>query len=289
MLFSLSQKLLSPFKARLSRHIALWVFGSIVVIEGLIVIPSWRKKEADLLKQLEDTGLVSIYPWASITASDLDTQTLDTIKQNVALTPLVKGAVLYEPNGQVISQLGEIPTLSFDQVNADEIARQRSDNRQYYDVAWPASTFNDDYTVVARLDASDVQVGVIDYFWRMLFFVFIICVFVTVATMLALGPAVIQPILRLRDDLLLAADQGVSAYQKTGEFSSLSVQRQDELGEVMTAFNTMIKKVSDNVTQLKDQEIKLLEEREQEIAIARDEAVSAAQSKSEFLANMSHE
>ena len=289
MTFSLIPKLLSPFQARLSRYIALWVFASILVIEGLIVIPSWRKKESDLLQQLEDTGLVSVYPWASITASDLDIETLATIKQSVALAPLVKGAIIYDLNGQVISQLGSVPTLSAEQLNPNTITRQRSENREHYDVAWPASTFERDYIVVARLDASNVNAEVIDYFWRMLFFVLVICLFVTVATMLALGPTVIQPILRLRDDLLLTAEEGIDAHQQTSNFYSLSVQRQDELGEVMAAFNVMIKKVSDNVTQLKDQEIKLLEEREREIEIARDEAVCAAKSKSEFLANMSHE
>ncbi|MEO1622756.1 MAG: hypothetical protein AAFU53_17190 [Cyanobacteria bacterium J06632_3] len=223
MTFSLIPKLLSPFQARLSRYIALWVFASILVIEGLIVIPSWRKKESDLLQQLEDTGLVSVYPWASITASDLDIETLATIKQSVALAPLVKGAIIYDLNGQVISQLGSVPTLSAEQLNPNTITRQRSENREHYDVAWPASTFGRDYIVVARLDASNVNAEVIDYFWRMLFFVLVICLFVTVATMLALGPTVIQPILRLRDDLLLTAEEGIDAHQQTSNFYSLDL------------------------------------------------------------------
>jgi hypothetical protein len=52
---------------------------------------------------------------------------------------------------------------------------------------------------------------------------------------------VIQPILRLRDDLLLAAEQGIDPQQQTTSFYSLSVKRQDELGEVMTAFNLTVR------------------------------------------------
>ncbi len=288
-MLTLPKKLLSPFKARLSRHIALWVFGSIVVIEALIVIPSWQKKERDLLKQLEDMGLVSVYPWASINAAGLDNQTLTAVKENIALAPLVKGAVLYNPDGQVLSRIGESPALTFKHIDPTASMRQRSDDRQRYDIVWPASVMGDDFVAIVRLDSSTVQSEVVDYFWRMLFFVLIICLFVTGATMLALGPSVIQPILRLRDDLLLAAEQDIETGQQAANFYSLSVHRRDELGEVMAAFNTMLQRVSENVARLKDQEIQLLEEREREIAVARDEALEAAQAKSDFLANMSHE
>ncbi|MCG8365482.1 MAG: ATP-binding protein, partial [Pseudanabaenales cyanobacterium] len=288
-MLSLPKKLLSPFKARLSRHIALWVFGSIVVIEALIVIPSWQKKEKDLLKQLEDTGLVSVYPWASINAAGLDNQTLTAVEENIALAPLVKGAVLYSTDGQILSRIGESPALSFDETDPTAPMRQRSVDRQRYDIVWPASVMGDDFVAIVRLDSSAIQAEVVDYFWRMLFFVLIICLFVTVATMLALGSSVIQPILRLRDDLLLAAEQDIEAERQTANFYSLSVHRRDELGEVMTAFNAMLQCVSENVARLKDQEIRMLEQREQEIAIARDEALAAAQAKSDFLANMSHE
>ncbi|MBX2865204.1 MAG: response regulator [Leptolyngbyaceae cyanobacterium MAG.088] len=287
-MLSLFQKLLSPFKARLSRHIALWVFSSIVLIEALIVIPSWQKKERDLLQQLEETGLVSIYSWASINNASSEKQTLPGFQEHLALAPLIKGAILYDLNGQILNQVGETPALAFNQSESNSLRHQRSVDGQRYDVAWPADSLGDEYVVIARLDASNIQPEVIDYFWRMVFFVLVICCFVTVATMLALGPAVIQPILRLRDDLLLAAEQGIDPKQKTS-FYSLSVKRKDELGEVMTAFNIMLQRTSEHVTQLKDLEIKMLERREQEIAIARDEALAAAESKSNFLANMSHE
>ena len=226
----LPQKLPSLFKALLSRHIALWVFGSIVVIEALIVIPSWQKKEKDLLKQLEDNGLVSVYPWASINAAGLDNQTLRVVEENIALAPLVKGAVLYSTDGQILSRIGESPALSFDEIDPTAPMRQRSVDRQRYD----ASVMGKGFVTIVRLDSSAVQAEVVDYFWRMLFFVLIICLFVTVATMLALGPSVIQPILRLRDDLLLAAEQDIEAKRQTANFYSLSVHRRDELGEVMT-------------------------------------------------------
>ncbi|NEQ54833.1 MAG: hybrid sensor histidine kinase/response regulator, partial [Leptolyngbya sp. SIO3F4] len=186
-MFSLTKKLLSPFKARLSRNVALWVFSSIVLIEALIVIPSWQKKEKDLLQQLEDTGLVSLYSWASINAADIENQALKTYQDNLTLHPLVKGAVLYDLKGQLLTQVGESPDLAFDSTALNLTRQHRSTDGQRYDVAWPTDSLGGEYTVIARLDASNVQLQVMDYFWRMVFFVLVICVFVTVATMLALG------------------------------------------------------------------------------------------------------
>jgi len=269
--------LISPFRARLSRHIALWVFGSILLIEAIIVIPSWQKRERDLLKDLEDNSLASLSPWASLVAAEDDNVDLDFVEDNIALSPLIKGARIYRENGKIITQFGEIPGLTFTQSREAEILRKRSSGQPFYDVAWSASALGEDYTLIARLDASNVDAGVADYFWRMLFFVLIICLFVTSATMLALGPAVIKPILRLRDDLLMAGEKVVGEDKSLVDLYSLSVKRKDELGEVMSAFNTMLSQVSRSITQLKDQEIFLLEKREKELAESRDMALAAAQ------------
>jgi len=286
------KSLVSPFKARLSRSISLWVFGSILLIEAIIVIPSWQKKEQDLLKQLEDSSLASIYPWASLITAETTAVTDPIPLTSVAkidLSPFVKGIRIYHKNGDLISQFGEEPDLSFSQLKDVDRLRKRSRESSDYDFAWSATALNKNYAIVARLDASEVEKGVIEYFWRMIFFILVICLFVTVATMLALGPAVIKPILRLRDDLLLATDKVLDEGQEPADFYSLSVKRRDELGEVMTAFNTMLDRVSKSITHLKDQEIHFLEEREQKLSEARDKALEAAKEKSEFLATMSHE
>ena len=161
------------------------------------------KKEKDLLQQLEDTGFVSIYPWASVNSIDVDRQILADFQESFAVAPLVKGAILYNLNGQILSQFGGMPALTFKQAESNRPRQQRSNDGQSYDLAWSTDSLGGEYVVIARLDASQIQPEIIDCFWRMIFFVLVICSFVTTATMLTLGPAVIQPILRLRDDLLI--------------------------------------------------------------------------------------
>jgi serine phosphatase RsbU (regulator of sigma subunit) len=60
----------------------------------------------------------------------------------------------------------------------------------------------------------------------------------------------VKPILRLREDLLKAGD-AISQDRQTPAFYSASVQRQDELGEVIEAFRHMYKQITDAIDERK--------------------------------------
>ncbi|MEO1095173.1 MAG: response regulator [Cyanobacteria bacterium J06638_28] len=283
------KSLVRPFRARLSKHIALWVFSSILLIEAIIVIPTLYKQERKALKQLEDNGLAVLSAWKSLVTADISSANLDFIQSNITFPEWVKGARIYHANGKIITQYGEIPGLRFIDAQAVPILRKRSRDSCCYDVAWSSQASGSEYTLIARLDVSDINTALAIQFNTILLFILIVCIFVTSATMVALGPAVIEPILRLRDELLKTADRVRNNDQKLAGVYSISAERDDELGEVMDAFNTMLHQVSHSITQLKDNEIHVLEEKKYELAKARDEALAAAQAKSDFLAMMSHE
>ena len=46
--------------SRLSRRIALWVFFSVILIETLIFIPSYKNREKELLSQLKDISAARV-------------------------------------------------------------------------------------------------------------------------------------------------------------------------------------------------------------------------------------
>jgi len=118
---------------------------------------------------------------------------------------------------------------------------------------------------------------------RILLFVILIVAFMTAGTMLAVGATVITPILRLRNDMLTAGSEGSSE-----NFYSSSVKRNDELGDVMAAFNSMFDQIGSRTAKL----FAANEQLQREIAErkrAEETAEAANRSKSAFLANMSHE
>ncbi|NER07870.1 MAG: adenylate/guanylate cyclase domain-containing protein [Okeania sp. SIO3C4] len=122
-----------------------------------------------------------------------------------------------------------------------------------YDVALSANYLGINYTLIARHDTSNIQPKLYAFIGRIALLVIVISLFVTLVTMLVLGVCLISPILRLRDDLI-AAGEALSKNGNGVKFYSLSVQRQDELGEVMVAFNQMFNRVSREIEKRKQAE-----------------------------------
>lgn len=260
---SKSLALLGSFQARLSRQIALWVFASLIAIELLILIPSYARREEELLLQLEQVSQATIDALVVLTKQDMSDRQLfqARVKEIVSNSPIILGLSIYQADGQLIETFGEIPKISFESLKDAKIFRQKSLSKNRYDIAWTNRHLGGKYILIVRLDANSVQSELYAYTGRIAVLVLIISAFVTLATMLVLGATVIAPILRLRDDLIAAGD-ALSKDEEKLDFYSFSVKRQDELGEVMVAFNQMFHRVYQEIAQRKQAEEILRAEQE---------------------------
>ncbi|WP_017303473.1 adenylate/guanylate cyclase domain-containing protein [Spirulina subsalsa] len=256
-------------QARLSRSIAFWVFLSLVIIEAIILIPSYRKEEQRQLNNLENISQATVTLIAALSEMDMSTEELqDKIRSLIADSSVTLGMAIYTQNHQTIEIIGESPQLTPQDLQGKAILRQRSPDRNRYDIAWSAQSLNINYILIARLDASGVQRELNFFILRIIGLVVIIALVVTVTTIIIVGVTVITPILQLRDDLVVAGEilsRNGNQDKNSVYFYALTTQRKDELGVVMKAFNQMFKRVSQEIEQRKQaQELIRLEQEKSE-------------------------
>ena len=247
--------LLKLFKSRLSQRIVLWIFVSIVIIEAIILVPSVNRRQQELLSQLTEVSRVKI-SWVVDAFPEASGRELLAEIEKLQDVQMIVGGAIYSADGQQLGSFGELPDLSFSQTSRGDAFYLLSRNGSRYDAVWPAEKMGRKYVLIIRYDASDVRRELYAYILRIAGLVLIISVFVTFVMMLALGRTVIAPILRLRQDLIKAGE-AISKDKPPPKFYSASIQRRDELGEVIAAFREMFYQISEAISDRKQAEAAL--------------------------------
>ncbi len=231
--------LLKLSRSRLSRHIVFWVFLSIVLIEIIILIPSYYRRRQELLTQLQQVSREVLSSATSTNSMTRPEEILPMFEEKLRDGSVILGGALYEPNGNLVGTFGEAPIIENQMVtialqqSLDQPWRKQQGDR--FDVGWLMPTASGDCLLVVRHDASMVRPELIAFIWRIAGLVIVIAVFVTAATMLTLGRLVIAPILHLREDMR-SAQQVIGTEQPDPTFHSFHRHRHDELTEVTQAF-----------------------------------------------------
>lgn len=253
-------------QSRLSQRIALSVFGSIVAIEAIILVPSVYRREQELLTQLADQSSASLMSiMAMVEASAVEPSPQQLLQQLTSLEelPLIVGGSLYHKAGpqagQLIGQFGSAPGLTYAELEPGFQGQRFHRRLRRYDSAW-VSPIADDYVIIICHDTEAVRAAVVRFIGNISGLVLIISGVVTLATMIVLRPLLIKPILELRQDLLNAAPAALqSGGFPASPFASRFYGRTDELGEVQQAFEQMFTHISGAIAQRQKAEAKLRE------------------------------
>ena len=245
------------FTAVLSRRIVFWVFISVIAIETIIFIPSLHKRERELLTQIKTISAAKIEVMMKSAPEQEPGEVLLHRIDNLLLDDVLIGAALYRSDGTRVGAVGEPPELVITEATVHLRDRvYRLENR--YDVACIGPGGRKMKILVVRHDTTSVRQALIAYFGRIAGLVVIISVVVTLGAVMALGPIVVLPILRLRRDLL-AAGEAVRRDAPPPTFLSAQIKRSDELGEVIDAFQRMFGQITEAISYRKEAEHQLRE------------------------------
>jgi serine phosphatase RsbU (regulator of sigma subunit) len=282
---ALPKQILNSFRRSLSWRIVFWVFTSVIVIETIILIPSFKNREKELLAQSQDVSAAKISMIMQLLPSNISDQELFNQIKRFQLGSQVVGGTLYRPDGKPVGIFGKASQFIAPQDETDELIFLKSENGDYYDLVYSPEQLKRDYTLILRHDASSIRQELYAFTLRIGGLVVIISIFVTAGAWIALNPIVVKPILRLRGDLVKAGET-ISQDQHTPEFYSASIQRQDELGEVIEAFRQMYSQVTDAISEQKRAEKALQKSFEQVDAYSKalnSELEKGRQMQSNFL------
>jgi len=254
--------------SRLTRRIVFWVFISVILIEALIFIPSYKQREKELLTQMKEISVARVALVMQIVGPDAPDQELFDHIKRLYDGKVVVGGALYSADAEKIGSFGEMPDLSIRQVNPASMTFLLNRDGSRYDIACSPVELQRDYRLILRHDASSIKQALLAYFLRIAGLVIIISLVVTVGTWLPLRWIVVNPVLYLRNDLIRAGE-ALSNDQQTPAFYSATVRRNDELGEVIAAFRRMYRQISDAIHKRRKAEKALQESFQQVEAYSR--------------------
>ena len=248
-------------RSRLAQRVTSWVFLGLIVIEGVILVPSYFNRQRELLTQLEEeskTALKTIAlteqprPVNSAVQPKLsDAEVLSKVKQLPMIQPQVLGGTIYWSKGKIIGRFGQAtPLLQIQDLQGSPIKRRFYWHQNRYEIIWSVDGM---YILVLRYDTEFLRQPLMRYVLRILVLILVISVVVTVTTMIVLDRIVLRSILYLRDDLLTAGE-AIGQENAQLDFYSLRLCGADELGEVAIAFKEMYRRVDQEINDRKQAE-----------------------------------
>ncbi len=145
------------FRCRLCWAVTLAVFLSILVIEGIIMIPSYFSYQRDELGRVETAGLTAIRSLFSLGGRHHQSDNLSEDGGALVRNTVLKGAIIYRTDGGRRDAFGERPDAGLvDEIAAAAGTARRMVSVERMDVAWPPDAVGEPFVVVARLDIGQV-------------------------------------------------------------------------------------------------------------------------------------
>ncbi len=248
------------FTARLPRRILMWAFISILSIETVILLPSILRRKDELLDQVAMTSKGIGQTLVATSMKQNERQLLNHLTQ-LQQQDMIVGAALWNLDSNTAQTVGEPPTLSLIELQSG-LKQRKNWSQHRFEAAYLIQVNGSSQILVLRHRTEQISQEVTAFIGRVAGLVIIIAIVVTATLSIVIGSTVVQPILRLRDDLLRSGTE-IAQDQTVSPFTSAAYCDRDELGEVIAAFQQMVQNILQAIADRKASEATAKESAEQ--------------------------
>jgi len=231
----------------LSRKVTIWVFVALLSIEIVVLIPSYLKREGDILNQLtESSEILTRAVIAFFGGHDIMHKGFEVA---ILSSNVVVGFIIRDMEDNRILLGGE--PLEFIDIMNDTVGEPvLSNDGSRYEITFFDNVDEPWRKIGLRLESNFLQDELNAYAWRVSGLVLIISVCLTLATMVVMNRHIISPLLKLRNGLTKAVPI------TEDPFDDLGPPREDEFGELQRVIVDMFQRM----TAAEKQAVELLEE-----------------------------
>ncbi len=233
------------WKSRLSWRIIGAVFFTILFVQVAILILTIKQEENKLLAEIRETGRSAIASVINPRVGAFQSPISDISANRVLGSTIVNGFSVYSTDYLLLKSYGEAATITM--MDRDGLSKTyRSDNGGSYEVVFRPDDLRKSYIVVARLNSEKVGDLVLEYVKETMIIMLLLSLFVTTVLMIALGHWLLEPILFMRDNLILARQNPENPKIPKSPYANT-----DEIGATIEMAQTLINQNAENMQQVR--------------------------------------
>lgn len=238
------------WKSRLSWRIAMAAFFTILAVQIAILILTVQQEEKKILNEIKEVGRSAIAPVLDNAASLQTPLTVEKANRLISTTN-VEGLTIFDTatdESENFYNLGSYGApVSTYRLNQDNLSQTyRSSGGASYEVIYRPNDLRKPYYIVARLDSTKVNNGIVSFVQQNIMVMLLLSALVTTVLMIALGHWLLEPILFMRSNLVAAQQNPDNPKIAESPFDP-----SDEIGGAIAIAQKLIKQNAENMQQMR--------------------------------------